>query len=226
MIKTLDQVISELRMLFDSERGAIKDREKYQKMGAQSAGFQDELDDMATKYIKVIENKIANTLGNLVRFPPHYRRHSDQLKVFYEKYKSSYENSIFVMTKFPDGDSDEDSRLKEDINLVLESIKACGYCPRIASGDYHPILWDNVELYIIGCSKGVAIVQDRYKPEFNPNVAIEWGCMRGMGKEVLFLVEEKFVHNRADWEGFIRHQFSWDNPEASVRTAIKKWLHK
>ena len=65
---------------------------------------------------------------------------------------------------------------------------------------YFDDVWSNVELYLLGCRYGIAIVEDRFKPELNPNVAMEWGWMRGLGKDVLFLVEKqahKFVS--ADW---------------------------
>jgi hypothetical protein len=129
------------------------------------------------------------------------------------------------MTKYPEGHDPVDGELNKVIELVVGGIRDCGYYPRLASDHrYHPILWDNVEMYLLGCSKGVAIVEDRYKPELNPNVAIEWGCMRGMGKEVLFLMEKEFRHNRADWEGFIRDDFRWDDPETDIKPSITKWL--
>jgi hypothetical protein len=45
-----------------------------------------------------------------------------------------------------------------------------------------------------------------------------------MGRDVLFLMEERFRHNRADWDGFLKETFSWENPEVGINQAITKWL--
>jgi hypothetical protein len=129
------------------------------------------------------------------------------------------------MTKFPEGDSDEDHRLQAVIDIVVESVCACDYVPRMATDrTYQPILWDNVELYLLGSAKGIAIVEDRYRPEFNPNVAMEWGWMRAMGKPVLYLVEAEFSHERADASGFLGQRFHWDSPETDIPAAVRGWL--
>lgn len=136
------------------------------------------------------------------------------------------------MTKFPEKKSPADLQLKKVIKHVKDGIKKIKnirtddyYFPRIASEkDYHNSLWDNVELYLLGCSKAVAIVEDKYLKELNPNVAMEWGWMRGMGKDVLFLVEKDFNNFRADWSGLTKYEFDWKNPVPGINTALKKWL--
>ena len=100
-----------------------------------------------------------------------------------------------------------------------------GYFARIASGaEFNALVWKNVELYLLGCAGGVAIVEDRYKKELNPNVAMEWGWMRAMGKPVLCLIEEQFRAMRADIEGFVSHPFKWDKPEEGIPGAVKDWI--
>lgn len=81
-----------------------------------------------------------------------------------------------------------------------------------------------MEPNLLACSRGIAIIEDKYKLELNPNVAMEWGWMRAMGKPVLFLVEQSFVHGRADWDGLIKHRFDRGNPAPGVQAAIKSWL--
>jgi len=108
---------------------------------------------------------------------------------------------------------------------VGEAGQKCGYIARIANEvHYHPILWDNVELYLLGCRRGIAIVEDKYLPELNPNVAMEWGWMRGMGRNVLYLVEKDFKKQRADWGGLIESPFDWTNPGSDIKAAVKAWL--
>jgi nucleoside 2-deoxyribosyltransferase len=70
----------------------------------------------------------------------------------------------------------------------------------------------------------VAIVEDKVKSELNPNVAMEWGFMKAMGKPVLYLEEESFKERRADWSGLIRDPFAWDDPMPGIEKAITNWL--
>ena len=67
-------------------------------------------------------------------------------------------------------------------------------------------------------------MEDRYRAELNPNVAMEWGWMRGIGKPVLYLVEDEFTHARADFRGLIERRFSWDDPATGIGPAIDEWL--
>ena len=69
-------------------------------------------------------------------------------------------------------------------------------------------------------------VEERYRPELNPNVAMEWGWMRAMGKRVLFLREKGFTHGRADLVGLRAWNFDWDDPEPGVLTALEEWIGK
>jgi len=98
---------------------------------------------------------------------------------------------------------------------------------RIArDNEYHGLLWDNVELHLLGCKRGIAILEDKFLPELNPNVAMEWGWMRGMGRHVLYLVEKDFNSRRADWSGLIERQFEWANPVPGIKAAVEDWLKK
>ena len=121
------------------------------------------------------------------------------------------------MTKFPDKaqGKDKNDQLDRVLKAISDAVLACSCKPRIAQfpQNYHPGLWDNVELHLLGCKRGVAIVEDRYSPELNPNVMMEWGWMRGMGKRVFFLREKNFRHFRADLGDLLSEEFDWDDPE-------------
>lgn len=160
---------------------------------------------------------------NLLRFPPsHFANHSGKLKEFFES--GSYEKSVFIMTKFPESDDGDDAKLKDIIDEVEKAIADAGLIPRIATFEYHEELRKNVELFLLGSAKGVAIVEDRCRKEMNPNVAFEWGWMKGMGKRVFYLMEENFAHSRADWSGLLNKTFSWDNPREGIQAALTAWL--
>ena len=46
----------------------------------------------------------------------------------------------------------------------------------------------------------------------------------GHAERILFLVESKFNHLRADWNGLIRSDFTWETPDVQVPAEIKKFL--
>lgn len=81
-----------------------------------------------------------------------------------------------------------DPKFPIDVQLaeVNEAVKKCvtesARSSRLASdAEQHEWLWDNVGLYMLGYGKEIAIVEDKYKPELNPNVAKEWGCKNQKG---------------------------------------------
>jgi len=171
---------------------------------------------------------IEAVLDKLDRMPErHWLRHSSKLGDFHKE--GTFDESVFVMTKYPsDQDTDKPAReLQAVIDCVVKGIRDRGYKPRIAAEKiHHRWLWDNVELYLFGCARGVAIVEDKYLPELNPNVAMEWGWMAGMGREVMFLREKTFEHDRADWKGLNEFAFVWNDPAPGVQAALDAFLPK
>lgn len=217
----LNPTISKLRVLYERELEARR------KLAMSTDSTSDDLQErILARYRDDVQwaiQLIHETLHEFQQFPPRHSRHFQKLEDFKED--GAYDQSIFVMTKFPVGDEDRDRNLQNVIEVTRRTIMESGYLARLAMDKhYHPILWDNVELYLLGCSKGVAIVEDRYAPELNPNVALEWGWMIAMGKDVLFLIEENFQHERADWSGFLNKRFNWEQPEKGIQDAIQSWL--
>jgi hypothetical protein len=156
-----------------------------------------------------------------------YRAHSLKLEAFNQDGGGSYDDFVFIMTKFPDRSDGkhEGQQLEAVIKGVQEAVKARGYKPRMAwEKDYTRWLFGNVELFLLGCARGIAIVEDKYIPELNPNVAIEWGWMTGIGRDVLYLREQGFKHARADWDGLIHYPFDWKDPKPGIDLAANKFL--
>lgn len=169
--------------------------------------------------------RIRRQLEEFAHFPHWHVRHAPLLEDFAKK--GTFEDSVFIMTKYPDPKNPAvtDPQLKKVIDAVSAAVTANKYVPRIASDkDYHAQLWDNVELHMLGCRRGIAIVQDKVKQELNPNVAIEWGWMLGLDRRVLYLVEKDFKQERADWKGMSKYEFDWANPAPDVDAAVKKFL--
>ena len=182
-------------------------------------GFEVEPD----RQIATLDGYKIDALDELLRYPPHHVGILSKLDEFHKR--GAYEKSVFIMTKFPGGNKTVDKGLEKVIKLVQKGVTDAGFVPRIASEkDYHELLWHNVALCMLGCSKGIAIVESMIKAELNPNVAMEWGWMRAMNKPVLFLAEKSFDLDRADWTGLIEHEFLWDKPGAGIKAAVKKFL--
>lgn len=159
----------------------------------------------------------------LLRVPPWHSRHRTALGPFFDD--GGFEKSVFVMTKFPEGNEEPDHKLSALIKLVEDGLAERGYVARLATkARFHDWLWDEVEVHLLGCATGIAIVEDHYRPELNPNVAMEWGWMRAMGRRVLFLREREFAHGRADLGGLRAWDFEWATPEPGVRLALNDWF--
>jgi hypothetical protein len=220
---SFEEIINTLSPLFELEAQLEQQRVNMLSNVRLLKALRDEQDEAMQKQIVELGRYKYKALGDLVAFPPHHIRHFQELAIFHDN--KPFEKSVFIMTKFPEGDTALAQELRRVITAVQTAIQGCNYIPRIASDfNYHPILWDNVELYLLGCGSGVAIVESKYRPELNPNVAMEWGWMRGMGKNVLYLLEESFSQQRADWSGLSEERFPWVSPEDAIKKAIEKWL--
>lgn len=219
-----DDVLTTLRV--DILKLAQLERERIELLNRpMQPGLKDERDKDLKNDIERERTRSLGVLRNMVNFPPQHTRHAQLLNQF--NGVTPYEKSVFVMTKFPDPTKPAalNAELVGVIQAVRDAVKGCGYEARLANdAQYHNILWDNVELYLLGCSRGIAIVEDKYVPELNPNVAMEWGWMRGMGRNVLYLVEKNFNKQRADWGGLIESPFDWANPGPDIEAGVKAWL--
>jgi hypothetical protein len=134
--------------------------------------------------------------------------------------------SGFIMTKYPDGENpNRDTELETIHEIVKSSVFGCGY-ELLLANDFglHPNLWENAECYMLACSYGIAIVESMFKPELNPNVAMEWGWMRAMRKPVLYLVEKNVKVVPVDVAGLIKARFDWQNPQADIPKIVTNYF--
>lgn len=75
---------------------------------------------------------------------------------------------------------------------------------------------------MVGCKFGIAVLEDILKAEFNPNVALEYGFMRALGKPTLLLKEQR-MSPRADILGTLWEEFDIFEIEKGVTDAIRRW---
>jgi hypothetical protein len=175
--------------------------------------------------IRQTEGAQIRALEDLVNFPPHRLGYRPMLDAFEQKLRAlgqPAEKRVFIMTKYPDGKNPAlDQQLQAVIDAVRNAVKARGYHPQLATDDkLHPNLWENIEIQMLGCGRGLAIVEDRFNTKLNSNVAMEWGWMRAMNKPVTYLVEQGIEQAPADVAGLIKSRFKWDDPLGSIPALV------
>jgi hypothetical protein len=230
-----EQLINELLPDINKQKRYERDRTGLLRGGRNNPTFDSQFDLLE----RLIESQRASQylkIEQFLRYPPFHDHHLTFIDQFHgntlpQSQQKPFEKSVFIMTKFPELDANKqpksaaDQELKTVIESVQSAVAASGFFPRVASDhEFHQMLWENVELYLLGCARGIAILESKYKPELNPNVAMEWGWMRGMGKEVFMLVEDSFTYLRADWGGLIEHKFPWGNPGSAITGHVTAWL--
>jgi hypothetical protein len=225
-LKDIDQALRDLEYYIKVQSSYQKELETLNSMLVSDEIQNDRLGELRDSILKA-NSKCKQMLEMLIEFPPRHIRHFNMLKEFWKH--GSYDKSVFIITKFPNesGDQIKNEQLERVLNTVSKAVEACGCTPRVARfpNNYHLSLWDNVELHMLGSGRGVAVVQDKYTDELNPNVMMEWGWMRGMGKRVFFLLEKDFRNFRADLGDLLSETFTWDSPEIAVEKGITGFLH-
>lgn len=145
----------------------------------------------------------------------------------------AFDKSVFLMTKFPDrpGAKAKNKQLDSVFKAIEEALATYGLVLRRADRRNYASskqLWDNVRVHMIGCKYGIAILESKYKDEFNPNVALEYGFMLALGREAILLVENSFKHRRADIMSTLGKEFKWNaatkEMKRSVTKAIDSWM--
>jgi hypothetical protein len=219
-MRSFDEALALLGLLAKDVAKLQRQQKEILSAANLNAGDRTDRADAIAREIEKQERERIGVLRELVTYPPRYIPYAQPLKQFVTD--AACEKSVFVMTKYPDGkDLKKDTELKRVIAAVTGAVKRAGFEPRLASSKkYHPNLWENVEVYLLGCCRGIAIVEDKFKKELNPNVAMEWGWMRAMGKKTLYLVEKDMKVLPADVNGLIKDRFDWDNPEPGVERAV------
>lgn len=160
--------------------------------------------------------------------PRGYEHLTHSVRKFREEH--SYESSVFVMMKFPDGLPQDQARLVERIfEVIASALGAYGLVARRADKrQYEPDLWNNLCVYMLGCQFGLAVLEDRGANEMNPNVALEYGFMKALNREVGLLREKNFKHDRADLIGKLVKPFRIKKglilDEDSLKRAIQEWM--
>jgi hypothetical protein len=164
--------------------------------------------------------------AGLISFLPRdYSKLTETVSVFFGDSKNAcenYEQNVFIMARFQPGNETLEC-IDRCIRNTLHKHGLVGHRAddRVYSKDRN--LWDNVCTYMFCCKYGIAILENILVDEFNPNVALEYGFMRGLGKPTLLLKEIRFKP-RADILGTIWGEFDFLKIEDTISASIEKWL--
>jgi len=154
--------------------------------------------------------------------PPGFLHLTEECQQFLKDHPN-YMKNVFIMMKF-----DENNSQLQEVETELRSLlKEKGFNPLRADDKVYPKdrdLWNNVCTYMICCKQGIAVLENKSKDEYNPNVAIEYGFMRALNKRALLLAEQDFPRARADVVGKLREKFDIDDIKNSIRNPIEKWI--
>ena len=135
-----------------------------------------------------------------------------------------YDRNVFIMTRFDERDQllgPLDEQLRKA--LCRHGLIGLRADDKMSARDGQ--LWTNVCVYMLCCKYGVAVLEDRAKDEFNPNVALEYGFMRALDKRTLLLTDRGFRNLRADIVGTVREQFDITDLAGTLTAPIERWIH-
>ncbi len=154
-----------------------------------------------------------------------YEKLRESIEKFFkdgERNCADYEKNVFLMTRFQKGNKTLE-QIDGTIRKALADRALVGHRAddRCYTSDRN--LWDNVCAYMFGCKYGLAVLEDILRDEFNPNVALEYGFMRALGRPTLLLKEKRFAP-RADILGTLWEEFDILDLEKTVTEAIHRWL--
>lgn len=90
--------------------------------------------------------------------------------------------------------------------------------------EYHEDLFPNVLTYIYGCSFGIAVFERLETEYFNPNVSLEVGYMRALGKPICLLKDKTLQTLQTDLVGKLYKSFDPQNPKESIPKQLESWL--
>lgn len=155
--------------------------------------------------------------------PPGYRELAADCRKFMAAHPD-YDRNVFIMTRFVPGDKllgQLDQELRQ--TLCRHGLTGLRADDRMFPTDQQ--LWKNVCVYMLCCKYGVAVLEDRKKDEFNPNVALEYGFMRALNKPTLLLKDVGFHNLRADILGTLHKTFDLFDIAGTMNAPIESWIH-
>lgn len=152
--------------------------------------------------------------------PPGYDHFSRFFFAFLKDHPDIGRN-VFLMMRFKTG-----IQYDEIHAAIQDQLKPYGLSVlRADDKDYTGDLWENVCLYMLGSSYGVAVFEEIDSREFNPSVALELGFMLAHNKRCLILKDRRMSQMPTDIVGKLYKEFDTYRITETVEVALKSWVH-
>ena len=97
--------------------------------------FEDEKRSELDREIQKMRQQFIEHLERIELFPSRHVRHIKELSNFWKD--GSYSDSVFIMTKFPEGNGNMDKKLEALLDVIKDSVVGQGYKPRLASDKHY-----------------------------------------------------------------------------------------
>ena len=131
----------------------------------------------------------------------------------------SYTRNVFIMMRFK-----RTEQFLAILAAIRESLRKFGlFGIRADDKAYTDDLWLNICAYMWSCRYGIAVLEDIDERDFNPNIALEYGYMMGLGRRVLLLKEARMPKVPSDITGKLWKPFSVFDIDSSVRQQVNLW---
>lgn len=226
-----DASLAVLRELYGKRTGLLSSLQKIYDSALpvlSSLIFNDVGPEMQIDSLKKALEDIDMKIASLIR-----HEHLNHLQAGLDHFQAHYsdpDKAVFVMMKFPEKNATARDEILSAIYGKIQDtcFRRFGlFAVRADELAAAQTIWHNAQVHALGCLHGIAVLENKYTDEFNPNIAMEAGFMEALGHRVLLLVEETFPHNRADLQGRIWASFTWGDSKDELETiaeSITKWF--
>lgn len=171
---------------------------------------------LAREHVAAIDRELAlGRLGDLARIG----HLEPQLRQFLGDHPDPARN-VFIMMRF-----ERTEQFTDVHNAIVAALAQHGlHGVRADDREYHPDLWSNVEVYMVGCQYGVAVFEDFERRDHNPNIAIELGYLRARGNRCLILKERTLPSVPTDIVGALYKDFDKFTIAETVAAQVNRWV--
>jgi len=142
------------------------------------------------------------------------------LNKFQAKYSGQNRATAFLMMSF--GHTSQHKKITDAVKAALQ--KNGVVVLRADDEQFCDELLSNVLTCIHGCKFGIAVFERIESDGFNPNVSLEVGYMKALGKPICFLKERTLKALPTDLMSAIYMEFDVQSIQKTIPSQISKWM--
>lgn len=189
------------------------------RSGEESIVSYNRSEELIVNVVRTVGRRVGSPFRTGVATPGEPPELRESLREFRRRYPDP-RTVAFLMMDF--SKTPAHTKIATAVRIALRSLGI--QCLRSDDYIFHDDLFPNVLTYMHGCGLGVAVFERINADRYNPNVALEVGYMRALGKPVCLLKDKTMVTLQADLIGKIYSPFDTQHVETSIPPVISKWL--